>query len=148
MKEKTGYPPSLITAEMIAPCGMNCALCIGFLRERRPCAGCNGDDTHKPKHCVECAIRHCEEMGQDAGGFCTSCSTLPCARLKRLDKRYVAKYGMSMLENLKAIERLGLERFVEQERDRWTCPGCGSLICVHQEECMVCGRARGEAEAA
>jgi hypothetical protein len=25
---------------MIAPCGMNCGLCIGHLREKKPCGGC------------------------------------------------------------------------------------------------------------
>ena len=25
---------------LIAACGMNCGLCIGFLREKKPCGGC------------------------------------------------------------------------------------------------------------
>ena len=134
--------PDSITGAMIAPCGMNCALCIGHLRERKPCAGCHGDDAHKPGHCVTCRIAHCEELAAADSAFCSACKSFPCARLKRLDKRYVAKYGMSMLENLAFIEAQGLEAFVTSERIRWACPECGSLICVHREDCMVCGRAR------
>jgi len=26
--------------QIIAPCGMNCGLCTGHLREKRPCGGC------------------------------------------------------------------------------------------------------------
>ena len=134
--------PDSITGAMIAACGMNCALCIGHLRERKPCAGCHGDDAHKPGHCVTCHIAHCEELAAADSAFCSACKSFPCARLKRLDKRYVAKYGMSMLENLAFIEAQGLEAFVTSERIRWACPECGSLICVHREDCMVCGRAR------
>ena len=132
-----------MTAAMIAPCGMNCALCIGHLRERKPCAGCHGDDADKPGHCVTCRIVHCEELAKVDLPFCYACGSFPCTRLKRLDKRYRTKYGMSMLENLAFIEAQGLEAFVRNERLRWACPECGSLICVHRETCMACGRTRG-----
>lgn len=135
--------PDSITAAMIAPCGMDCALCIGHLRERKPCAGCHGDDAHKPGHCVTCRIVHCEERAKVDSAFCYACGSFPCARMKQLDRRYRMKYGMSMLENLAFIESQGLEAFVENERLRWACPECGSLICVHREACMACGRARG-----
>jgi hypothetical protein len=26
---------------LIAACGMNCGLCIGYLREKKPCSGCS-----------------------------------------------------------------------------------------------------------
>ena len=33
---------------LIAACGMNCGLCIGFLREKKPCGGCfKKDDEDK-----------------------------------------------------------------------------------------------------
>ena len=39
-----------ITIKEIAPCGMNCALCSGFQREKKPCLGCNADDENKPTY--------------------------------------------------------------------------------------------------
>ena len=134
--------PDSITPEMIAPCGMNCALCIGHLRERKPCAGCLGTDIGKPSHCVVCRIKLCPGMKKGGENFCFTCATFPCPRLRQLDKRYRAKYGMSMIENLDHIRELGLKEFVSRERGRWTCPKCGGVICVHRESCIFCGLAR------
>jgi ribosomal protein S27AE len=145
MSTQIARNPEEITAEMIAPCGMNCAICIGFLRERNPCAGCLGDDEHKPRHCVICAIKNCPELENETEKYCFTCGKFPCARLRTLDKRYRARYGMSMVENLGNIRALGIEKFVANERKRWTCPECGSLISAHRDECLHCGHSRDKA---
>ena len=44
---------------LVAPCGMDCALCLGYLRERNRCAGCRGDDDAKPRYCVTCTLKTC-----------------------------------------------------------------------------------------
>jgi len=139
--EETKYPESL-ESKMIAPCGMNCGLCIGHLREKNRCPGCNGDDADKPKFCVACRIRHCDKIGGREQKLCFKCAQFPCVRLRQLDKRYRTKYGMSMIENLESIRELGLERFVAREKDRWKCPECGGVICVHRKNCIYCGRVR------
>jgi len=81
---------------------MNCAICIGHLREKKQCPGCRGDDNQKPAHCVNCGIRNCEKLKSK---FCFACDLFPCSRLKRLDRRYRAKYRMSMLENLENLKK-------------------------------------------
>ena len=129
-----------LTANLIAPCGMNCGLCIAYIRARNRCPGCNEEDAKKPPTRVRCGIKVCPEMGKDR--LCSNCAKLPCALLLRLDKRYRARYGMSMVENLKAIRDVGLEAFVVRERSRWKCPGCGEIICVHKPACVFCGRSR------
>lgn len=48
---------------------------------------------------------------------------------------------MSMIENLDEIQRLGVRRFVRNQKERWLCPGCGLLLCVHKLECLFCGYA-------
>ncbi len=128
-------------SSLIAPCGMNCRLCYAYVRDRNVCPGCRGEDPSKPKYCVVCRIKTCEKMAGDGRGFCFGCDTFPCARLKRLDKRYRTKYGMSMIENLGMIESSGMDRFLQAERERRTCPECGGVICVHKAECPSCGRA-------
>ena len=35
---------SMITAEMIAPCGLDCSLCRHALAEENPCPGCHGPE--------------------------------------------------------------------------------------------------------
>ncbi len=119
---------------------MNCGICIGHLRDRRPCPGCNDeDDSAKPNHCVVCRIKRCEFRSADPDAHCVDCPEFPCKRLRQLDKRYRTKYRMSMIENLGEIDRLGTEAFVEQERTRWACGQCGALLSPHRTECLACG---------
>lgn len=125
--------------EMIAPCGMNCGLCIGHLREKKPCSGCfKKDDENKPNVCRSCTIVNCEYLAQTKSGFCFECPKYPCQRLKNLDKRYRTKYGMSMLENLLFIKEKGLAEFLESEHYKWTCSNCGSTLSVHRDHCLHC----------
>jgi Protein of unknown function (DUF3795) len=131
-----------INQSLIAPCGMNCGLCIGHLREKRPCPGCNGEDANKPKHCFVCRIKYCDEKRSNAQQFCFDCTKFPCTRLRQLDERYRTKYSMSMIENLEMIQKLGLEAFVAHEVERWKCPECGGVICVHREKCIYCDHSR------
>lgn len=124
---------------LISPCGMNCGICIGYLRDKRPCGGCyKMDDENKPKHCRSCNIVNCDLLAKTESGFCFDCEKYPCVRLKQLDKRYRTKYGMSMIENLEYIRDKGLEKFLINEENRWTCKICGSGLCVHRDFCLHC----------
>jgi hypothetical protein len=124
---------------MIAPCGMNCGLCIGHLRKRKPCGGCLGNnDINKPDGCKSCTVVTCEHLAKTESGFCYECPKYPCRRLKTLDKRYSTKYGMSMFENLAFIKENGLENFLKLEEKKWTCPNCGSGLSVHRDNCLIC----------
>lgn len=135
--------PKALRPDLIAPCGMNCGLCMCFLREKNTCAGCRAGDDGKSKSVLACTIRKCETPRSNKSGFCYECDVFPCARLRRLDVRYQTKYHMSMLDNLKSLRELGIEAFVESERDRWTCPGCGGVQCVHTDVCIYCGHEWG-----
>jgi hypothetical protein len=124
---------------LIAPCGMNCGLCIGHLREKKPCAGCfKKDDENKPNQCRSCVIVNCELLAKTESGFCYDCEKYPCARLKSLDIRYRTNYGMSMIENLAYIQNHGFEDFLKNEEIRWTCTECGFGLCVHRDICLNC----------
>ena len=126
-------------ANLIAPCGMNCGLCIGHLREKRPCGGCfKIDDDNKPMVCRSCKIVNCEFLSGTDSGFCYECKKYPCTRLKNLDKRYRTKYGMSMIENLSYIKYHGLEKFLNNEEEKWKCTVCGLGLSVHRDFCIHC----------
>lgn len=128
-----------LEARLIAPCGMNCAICMAYLRKEHHCPGCWGSDEQKNISCLRCAIKNCPEIKKSKSGFCFECDKLPCARLKQLDKRYRTKYKMSMLENLDYIKTSGLSDFIEKEAVRWRCLKCGGTICVHRDRCFTCG---------
>jgi len=123
----------------VAPCGIDCSLCMAFQREKNKCDGCNCAGGSKVKHLAACRIRNCEELAAGGTGFCYSCEKLPCKRMKQLDKRYSTKYGTSPIQNLRAIEKLGIEKFARAETRKWKCGKCGALVCMHRPECLSCG---------
>jgi hypothetical protein len=132
-----------MNTRLIAACGMNCGICLGYLREKNRCPGCRGRDESKPKYCVGCVIAHCPILKESNWTFCSDrCPRYPCRRLRDLDKRYRTRYGMSMLENLENIRKRGVRRFVQDEKARWTCPSCGTILCVHRKICLGCGAPR------
>lgn len=53
---------------------------------------------------------------------------------------------MSMIENLEYIRTSGVRRFLEKEKAKWTCPGCGEILCVHRPQCLACEYARPQAK--
>lgn len=125
---------------LIAPCGMNCGVCMAYLRDKNKCSGCRGSTIDKPRTRLECKIKNCEHFQNVNSGFCFQCQKFPCDRLKHLDQRYRTKYGMSMIENLENIRKFGIRKFLVSEKTRWTCPECGGTICVHNRYCSSCGK--------
>jgi hypothetical protein len=76
--------PASFDEGLIAPRGMNCALCIGYLRDKTRRPGCNGGDDAKPRSCARCSIKTCVDR---RGDYCFECARYPCPRLRRLDAR-------------------------------------------------------------
>jgi hypothetical protein len=128
---------------LVAPCGMNCALCISYQAmthdlnkrglRRKYCPGC----VPRGQGCLHMGDR-CDTLKDGRLRFCYECSSYPCARLKALDKRYRLKYHMSMLENLALIREHGVEALLQQEEVKWRCPTCGDTICCHNGLCLGC----------
>jgi hypothetical protein len=134
-----GEPQSLNNFSRIAPCGMNCGICVAYLRDKNKCPGCRGIDINKPVTRSQCKIKNCSTFQKEKSPFCIECERFPCDRLKHLDKRYRTKYQMSMIENLGHIKELGLTKFIANERIRWACSACGGTVCVHKGYCYNCG---------
>jgi hypothetical protein len=143
MPAKERKKTKAIPTNLIAPCGMNCRLCWGYIRERNTCPGCrkiSNQDSLKSVSRIRCKIKSCEQIAKAEIKYCSdSCDSFPCARLKQLDKRYRTKYGMSMIDNLKMINEFGIRHFIQNEKAKWICPECGEMICVHRPACLSCG---------
>ena len=135
-----------ITAEMIAPCGLNCALCKRALAETDPCPGCHGPDEHKPEFCANrCGIILCRKRRENGYEFCDECPDYPCADVTEKETRYTSKYPLyeSPGKNLRDIRTFGMEKFLEGERTQWICKECGHIISVHTGICSGCGKQYG-----
>ncbi|MBP1648637.1 MAG: hypothetical protein H6Q30_2082 [Bacteroidetes bacterium] len=132
-------PPQLNRYSLVAPCGMNCGICMAYLREQNRCPGCRSADTDKAITVVRCKIKNCGALQRTSVKYCVDCDCFPCMNLKHLDKRYRTKYNMSMIENLECIKTHGIRAFARKEKLRWTCSECGGTICVHRGYCYGCG---------
>ena len=60
----------MFTADMMAPCGLDCSICSRALRKDRPCPGCNGPDENKPEFCARrCGIILCRKRRENGYRF-------------------------------------------------------------------------------
>jgi hypothetical protein len=132
------------TPELIAPCGMNCGLCKSYLAYSRGVPAKKGEVSH----CSGCRVRgkNCAFIKRDCPRkvgtqiqSCLECSEMPCQRLSRLDEHYKARYGMSMVENLKEIKEKGMDEFLKNQEAKYRCPSCGDVVSVHDSRCYACG---------
>ena len=129
--------------ELIAPCGMNCAICRAYLAQTHEiprqrgkvtyCAGC----LPRQKNCY--IKRGCKNLSKHQIQYCYQCEAMPCKNLARLDKRYRERYGMSMIENQKMLKAKGIDEFLKSQAKKYTCPSCGDVVCVHDSKCYSCG---------
>ena len=136
----------VMRAELIAPCGMNCAVCTAYLSYHLPgrngksrCTGC------RPRRKM-CAFikRDCVHLSTGEYAFCFECALFPCDHLSKLDRRYRTRYHTSFVENLKEIKTQGIDAFLIAERERYKCPTCGGVVCIHDSRCYECNPPPGQ----
>ncbi len=123
-------------ASLIAPCGINCALCLAYQRDKNCCGGCRSENIPFA-YCQSCPIKNCGKRLQNGWNDCSPCGE-PCIRIKQLDKRYRAKYNTNVLNNLACIRDNGIGAFLAEQAAQWTCPQCGGLKCMHRGICLKC----------
>ena len=137
---------NIINAKMIAPCGLDCSICKRALTETNPCPGCLGPDENKPEFCRErCRIILCRKRTDNGYHFCDECPDYPCTDVMEKENRYTSKYPLyeSPGKNLRDIRELGMEKFLENEREKFTCKECGHVVSVHTGVCSGCGKKYG-----
>ena len=132
-----------LRAELIAPCGMNCAVCSGYQALLHHLPKKRG----KISHCLGCRSRgkecaylkgHCKPLKSGSIRSCYQCLDFPCARLSTLDERYRRNYQASPIANLREIQAIGLDVFLQHQGERYSCPRCGGLVCLHNGKCYHC----------
>ena len=114
--------------ELVAPCGINCGVCIHYLRAENKCHGCFTGRKVNDK-LIKCSRRNCQKR---TGDFCFECGKFPCQSIKTLDKRYREKYSMSPIENLEFIRDNGIEKFLEKEQNKYVSEA--GILCVHDKK--------------
>ena len=111
-------PTEKMDTAMFAPCGMNCLVCYKHCYHKKPCAGCLNSDMGKPEHCRKCKIKDC--IKGKGLSYCFECPDYPCKLIKNLEKSYNKRYQASLMENSEFVRQHGLERFMEQQKEKYT----------------------------
>ncbi len=126
--------------ELIAPCGMNCRICIGYFgytmsgkKRKMQCIGCR----RSGKSCDHLK-KYCNKLRNKEIEYCYECKGFPCSRLQKLDKAYRNRFNMSMVANLEYIRDNGIKKFLQAQEERYTRHNCQGVICVHNGNCYPC----------
>jgi predicted RNA-binding Zn-ribbon protein involved in translation (DUF1610 family) len=98
---------------------------------------CNGCKTRTiAKICQDCVMRLCaRDRGLD---FCGDCDEYPCASFQVFHYDRFPHHTL-VAPNVAAICELGVETWLEQQKERWSCPKCGTPFTWYEEECRNCG---------
>jgi hypothetical protein len=133
---KAMFLPESLKTSLIAPCGIDCGVCMARLREKNPCPGCRDMEKKRRAYVRKCVLRDCSGRKGDS---CRACPKPYCRRLVQLDRRYRENYGTSPIANLVFMKAYGTRAFTENEKAKWTCRRCGSLLTMHRAACPQCG---------
>ena len=130
-----------ISEELIAPCGMNCAICSKYLSytnnlKRSQCKVCRPGNKSCNYLFAKCSGANVAQNKNSV--FCFECCQYPCKEINRMDKRYKKNYHMSVKENLDTIKNQGISEFIQEQYVQYSCSKCGGLISIHNRKCFNC----------
>jgi hypothetical protein len=130
-----------IPDELIAPCGMNCAICSKYLSyinnlKRSQCIGCRPSNKSCDYLFAKCTGVNDSQNKNSV--FCYECNQYPCKQIKRMDDRYRKNYRMSVKDNLNQIKNQGISIFTQDQNNKYRCSKCGGLVSIHNRKCFNC----------
>ena len=109
-------------------CGIYCGACST--------PGCNGckiiDENHWSPNCrfIKCAQSKEVEA-------CPLCSEYPCEEIMVFEKdKYI--HHRTVHPNGKRIQEIGIEGWLEEQKERWTCKQCGKGYTWFEDKCKSC----------
>ncbi len=106
----------------------------GTQPEQLRCRGCKSEVN--AVYCVDCSIRGCSQ--RRGVEYCFQCSDYPCTHLEDFRSDECAHHSV-VLRNLDEMRRLGPDRWLEEQRLRWSCPHCGVAFTWYDKTCGGCG---------
>jgi len=131
------------SGKLIAPCGMNCAVCSRYLSylnglKRSQCGGCRLENKKCSYLFEKCSGLNSSINGTTSAKFCFECDQYPCKQINRMDDRYRKNYKMSVKSNLEHIRKKGIDKFVEEQYEKHCCLQCDGVKSVHNGQCFSC----------
>jgi len=99
------------------------------------CLGCKSGRT--AGWCSKCKIKQCAK-GRGLG-FCSQCDEYPCAKLKAFHN-CGRDYRLLAAKNLEEIKEKGAQKWLAEQKARWSCPQCRARFSWRDDVCKKCGR--------
>ena len=106
------------------------------------CDGCLAGGT-LASHCSKCEMRLCAKEKKGAT-YCVDCDEYPCKKLSDYCDNDKLIHHNEFLKNLENLKKQGIKKWSKYEKDRWTCPECGTFISWFDHACVNCGTKRSE----
>ena len=129
----SGSKFNLKNKDLITPCGLYCGECNAFQDGR--CQGCISRKGLCLKYTKICKIYDCcvDERGLR---LCNGCKEFPCDKFKAFFE--TPAWYNEAIENLRRIEKIGLEKFSEEQAKR-----VGQLIgCAEKHGIIHCSQCK------
>lgn len=124
--------------DVAAICGIFCGSCPFYPSE---CHGCLSN--HLTAHCQlcmngfrECATKHDVKR-------CNECKDFPCERLEDFKDIHIENgisHHESIIENLRAMNSIGVDKWVQQQEENSTCPKCHDRILWYDQNSHICNK--------
>jgi hypothetical protein len=87
-------------------------------------------------YCIDCDIKHCAE--QKKVEFCFQCNEFPCSRITAFRNDEHPHHSI-VLKNLRTIQQQGVQKWLDEQKKRWSCPACDERFCWYDKTCNKCG---------
>jgi hypothetical protein len=104
--------------------------------EELHCDGCLSGGRLTP-YCRQCAIRVCPDK-KPGVTRCSDCPDFPCSLITDFNNDGL-RHHAEVLDNLRKIAANEVENWLASERQRWSCPHCGSPADWYAKTCFHCG---------
>ena len=120
--------PDRVTAGI---CGLFCGTCPSYPEE---CHGCLSDKLRG--ECVVCVhgFRSCAKQKQVT--YCWQCADFPCERLDDFSRKHIVNgicHHEKVIDELKDMSAIGVDKWVKKQTEQNTCPDCGELMIWYEK---------------
>jgi hypothetical protein len=112
-----------------------------FKMEDLLCDGCIGNG-RVASFCRSCPIRSCPADKQNVAR-CSDCPDFPCSRISNFNNDGMLHHA-EVLQNLRQIREMGIQKWAKYEEERWRCPQCRMPMSWYDSKCSKCGTPRSE----
>lgn len=98
------------------------------------CQGCKSKVNAKLS--ADCVIRLCaRDHGLD---FCSECDEYPCGTIQNFENDGYPHHTVVKV-NLEAMYKRGVDAWLAQQKERWSCKSCGTPFTWYEDKCSECG---------